>query len=538
MASFGETLKRERELREITLREVSEATKINIRYLEALEANRFENLPGGLFNKGFIRAYAAYIGLDGEAMVTSYLQEVGGPGLGGTPRGTTPGMHRPQETPRRRAGPARAEPPPGLAINFPAAPAAPPVASAPAPSAAERPMFERPAADRPVVERPALERAAPEPPVLERPAEERPAAERTDFEPLDLEPSASRRSTIERPVIERSAPERVGAEPSAPLRPAAPRPMPLSAPRPQPADASSAREALLHAAIGHIQEPQPGRSGSRALLIILLFVGVAGFVFLVLSLLIPRPSPSRQETVAAAPAAVAPAPGGAAQASGGAGEAARDAASNPPEVIAAGVGNAANVGSPAGAAAGSPAKTEPRKEIAAPRGLHEIAAAAGQTNAPGPKAGAGPAGGAGPASGAKSASGAAPTSAAAPASGAGSASGPAKTGGGAKNGAAQRGGAGAMEVHIEAARESWVQMFCDGREAINWVMGKHEEHDVRCVRIVQISAADADAVRLTVNGADCASLGDKGARIHGFAIRIEDFAQICPPEGDQRNGQP
>jgi cytoskeleton protein RodZ len=73
MATFGETLKRERELRKITLREVSEATKIGLRHLEALEGNRFDLLPGGLFNKGFIRAYSKFIGLDGEAMVTAYL---------------------------------------------------------------------------------------------------------------------------------------------------------------------------------------------------------------------------------------------------------------------------------------------------------------------------------------------------------------------------------------------------------------------------------------------------------------------------------
>jgi cytoskeleton protein RodZ len=75
MATFGETLKRERELRKITLREVSEATKIGLRYLEALEGNRFDQLPGGLFNKGFIRAYARFIGLDPEALVNAYLFE-------------------------------------------------------------------------------------------------------------------------------------------------------------------------------------------------------------------------------------------------------------------------------------------------------------------------------------------------------------------------------------------------------------------------------------------------------------------------------
>jgi transcriptional regulator with XRE-family HTH domain len=75
MSSFGEELKRERELRQITLREVSEATKINLRYLDALERNDFRHLPGGVFNKGFVRAYAQYIGIDPEAMVNAYLLE-------------------------------------------------------------------------------------------------------------------------------------------------------------------------------------------------------------------------------------------------------------------------------------------------------------------------------------------------------------------------------------------------------------------------------------------------------------------------------
>lgn len=77
MSSFGETLRRERELRQITLREISEATKINLRYLDALERDDFRHLPGGVFNKGFVRAYAQFIGVDPEAMVTAYLEEDG-----------------------------------------------------------------------------------------------------------------------------------------------------------------------------------------------------------------------------------------------------------------------------------------------------------------------------------------------------------------------------------------------------------------------------------------------------------------------------
>ena len=75
MSSFGDTLKRERELRQISLREISEATKINLRYLDALERNDFRHLPGGVFNKGFVRAYAQFIGIDPEAMAMAYLEE-------------------------------------------------------------------------------------------------------------------------------------------------------------------------------------------------------------------------------------------------------------------------------------------------------------------------------------------------------------------------------------------------------------------------------------------------------------------------------
>jgi len=75
MPSFGETLRRERESRRIALRDVAESTKINMRYLEALESNDFRHLPGGVFNKGFVRAYAQYIGVDPEHLIEAYLAE-------------------------------------------------------------------------------------------------------------------------------------------------------------------------------------------------------------------------------------------------------------------------------------------------------------------------------------------------------------------------------------------------------------------------------------------------------------------------------
>jgi cytoskeletal protein RodZ len=77
MISIGEELKREREFREISLRDISDATKINIRMLEAIEKDHFEALPGGIFNRNFIRAYAEYIGLDPEVIIRKYIVQTG-----------------------------------------------------------------------------------------------------------------------------------------------------------------------------------------------------------------------------------------------------------------------------------------------------------------------------------------------------------------------------------------------------------------------------------------------------------------------------
>ena len=55
---FGEHLKREREMRGVTLEEISAATRISTRFLEALENEHWEELPGGVFNRGFIRSVA------------------------------------------------------------------------------------------------------------------------------------------------------------------------------------------------------------------------------------------------------------------------------------------------------------------------------------------------------------------------------------------------------------------------------------------------------------------------------------------------
>ena len=77
MPSFGEQLKRERRLRNVSLEEISKATKISMRYLRALEADEFSQLPGGVFDRGYVRAYAQFVGLDEEATVEAYVAERG-----------------------------------------------------------------------------------------------------------------------------------------------------------------------------------------------------------------------------------------------------------------------------------------------------------------------------------------------------------------------------------------------------------------------------------------------------------------------------
>lgn len=60
-------------MRGITLTEISESTKISKRWLQALEEEQFSLLPGGVFNRGFVRAYARFLGISEDAAVADYL---------------------------------------------------------------------------------------------------------------------------------------------------------------------------------------------------------------------------------------------------------------------------------------------------------------------------------------------------------------------------------------------------------------------------------------------------------------------------------
>jgi len=75
-AGFGEHLKREREMRGVSLDEICSATRIGTRFLVALESEEWEILPGGVFNRGFVRAVSRYLGLDEEGMIAEYVMAI------------------------------------------------------------------------------------------------------------------------------------------------------------------------------------------------------------------------------------------------------------------------------------------------------------------------------------------------------------------------------------------------------------------------------------------------------------------------------
>lgn len=441
MASFGETLKRERELREISLREISDATKINIRYLEALEQNRFESLPGGLFNKGFIRAYATYIGVDSESMVNSYLQEITARVAGSGPIEAHSAVHRPAEVVRRRTA-ARGDSEPremrAPAITF--APAAPPI-------------------------------------------------EMGGAGGLSGVPGSPSQSGETQPTSPGAPAAAIAAPPVVPAAPPAKDPAIVAL------AAALAHRAARPRAVSGIEEARVGPAESRSLLIIVSLVAGAGLLFLLLSLLLghktPEPSGSGAGSAVADGSLAEPGPGPGeppafAEPSGTGGEHASGglaiASSGP-------AGGAAPDGRKTGTAsiASEPRATKPRPIRGPGFDAPDIPDAEADDAAATPPAAAGGAG---------------------------------------------------MDLRLKATDRTWVQLFCDSHEVVNWVMPDGEAQTARCLNEIRISAADAAAVRLWINGQVCAPLGERGARVLGYAIRIDDYRQICPPSGrghDARN---
>jgi len=89
-ATIGEQLRLAREQRGIPLREISDQTRISVRYLEAIETNDYKRLPGGIFNRSFVKAYARYVGYDEKEAVDAYTRFMRDQGDEGEEVGTTP----------------------------------------------------------------------------------------------------------------------------------------------------------------------------------------------------------------------------------------------------------------------------------------------------------------------------------------------------------------------------------------------------------------------------------------------------------------
>ncbi|HYM53414.1 MAG TPA: helix-turn-helix domain-containing protein, partial [Candidatus Dormibacteraeota bacterium] len=75
---LGEVLRIAREAKGVDLARVERDTKIRVRYLSALENGEYRDLPGSVYTKGFLRNYAAYLGLDAEYLIDLYRLESAG----------------------------------------------------------------------------------------------------------------------------------------------------------------------------------------------------------------------------------------------------------------------------------------------------------------------------------------------------------------------------------------------------------------------------------------------------------------------------
>ncbi len=76
MGELGERLRQAREAKGVSLAEIAAQTKIGVRMLQALETEQFDQLPGGVFNRSFLRQYASFLGLEQENFVQDYLRRL------------------------------------------------------------------------------------------------------------------------------------------------------------------------------------------------------------------------------------------------------------------------------------------------------------------------------------------------------------------------------------------------------------------------------------------------------------------------------
>jgi cytoskeleton protein RodZ len=77
--SFAAELKSAREKQSVPLRQIADATRISLRHLESIETGHFDRLPGGIYNRVFLRSYCEYLGLEPEEMLARYDAETAPP---------------------------------------------------------------------------------------------------------------------------------------------------------------------------------------------------------------------------------------------------------------------------------------------------------------------------------------------------------------------------------------------------------------------------------------------------------------------------
>jgi len=87
---IGATLREARNRRKVDLSEVEAAIKIRVRYLQAIENEEWDALPGGAYTRGFIRTYASFLGLDGERLADDYRRSTAPPGGERAPKRVEP----------------------------------------------------------------------------------------------------------------------------------------------------------------------------------------------------------------------------------------------------------------------------------------------------------------------------------------------------------------------------------------------------------------------------------------------------------------
>lgn len=95
MAEFGETLRQARAHKGVTLREAEQATRINRNHLAALEEENFDALPPLIYQRGIVRSYAAYLGLDPSKLISMFEDAHGITATGATGNVTPPPIDMP-----------------------------------------------------------------------------------------------------------------------------------------------------------------------------------------------------------------------------------------------------------------------------------------------------------------------------------------------------------------------------------------------------------------------------------------------------------